>query len=91
VRDLQQIWQGAGFERPGVLTAGFKACFCADNGINTAMDDLSITIKSARKTKQTMKFAPNFFYQYDVFICIRPTMIVEALISKEILHVKTVN
>ena len=44
MRDLGQIGQGAGFERFIILTVGFKTCFCADNGFNPTMDDLSIML-----------------------------------------------
>ena len=60
MRDLRRIWQGTGLERSGILTVSFKACFCAGNGFNPAMDDLSIGLKLTGETKQSFKFAPNF-------------------------------
>lgn len=90
MRDLRQIWQGAGFERPGVLMLSFKTCCYLDNGFDPAMDDLSMKLQLVRQNKQT-KFVPNFLQQYDVFICILLTMIFEAFIRKEVLHLKTVD
>lgn len=51
MRNLRQIWQGAGFERPGVLMVGFKTCSCLDNGFDPAMDDLSMALKLVGETK----------------------------------------
>lgn len=51
MRDLRKIWQGADFERLGVLMIRFKTCCCLDNGFDPAMDDLSMTIKLVRDTK----------------------------------------
>ena len=48
MRDLRQIWQGTGFERPGVLMVGFKTCCCLDNGFDPAMDYLSMALKLIR-------------------------------------------
>lgn len=38
-----------------------------------------------------MKFAPDLVQQYDVFICMSLTMIFEAFITNEVLHLKTIN
>ena len=51
MRDLRQVWQGASFERPGVLMVGFKICFCLGNGFDPAMDNLSMALKLVRVTK----------------------------------------